>query len=247
MSEDTEETKAIVSRNHGLDLVHPALQPQTRFELARLAISGYLTTGVPVDQPSAFAAGLERADYAGPSDFWEDFLSRPVKIGDFIFFVSSLHFSPSMNGVDLIKMTLRDLFKTAVQLEEPFILKARLIEPRGAVRWLLSSRLNRSLVPVELAQHLEGPKQGVLLVADEANEVAADAEKSSPPRRKRPATQVPDVVRALREIYPSGQQTANCTAMLEVVRGYLRRPTISSSTLDRARAKAWSASSIVTS
>ena len=56
--------------------------------LAQIAISGYLTTGVPVDQPSAFAAGLERAGYAGPPDFWEAFLSGPVTIGDFIFFVS---------------------------------------------------------------------------------------------------------------------------------------------------------------
>lgn len=153
MSEDTEEPKAIVSSNHGLDLVHPDLQPQTQFVLAHLAISGYLETGVPVDQPSAFAAGLERAGYAGPSDFWEAFLSEPVTIGDFIFFVS---LRPSMPGVGAIKLTLLGLLKEAVRTKKPFILEDDLVEPRNAVRWLLSMGRRRSLIPVELAQHIEG-------------------------------------------------------------------------------------------
>ena len=106
-----------------------------------------------------------------------------------------------------------------------------MIEPRGAVRWLLSKPRRRALIPVELAQHIEAPP---LNTASLAPEVAAPS-----PRQKRPATQVPDAVRALQELYPSGPPpTANRGVIRKAVEQHIGRG-ISLAALDRARDKAW--------
>jgi hypothetical protein len=211
----------------GIGAVHPSLQPRVRFVIALAAIAANLTFGL-VD---AFNDGLKQGGYTNPADFWEDLLSEPMKAADFIHDMTSFHFNPAMHGVDLIRMTLRGLLEQAAQTEESFILTNGMVEPRGAVRWLLSKPQRRALIPVELAQHIGG-------APSDAPAVASNAGKSSPPRLKRPATQVPDVVRALLELYPSGPPTANRGVMLKAVGQHIGRP-ISLATLDRARKKAW--------
>jgi hypothetical protein len=67
----------------------------------------------------------------------------------------------------------------------------------------------------------------------------ADAESVAiRPPRKREATQLPDVVKALRKHYGSAPPTANRKAMQEAVRQLVGRE-VSLATLDRARKTAW--------
>jgi hypothetical protein len=196
MSKDTKEAESIISRNYGLDLLHPAVQPPTRFKLAQLAIAGDLTTG----RSDNLADGLRRTGY-DPEEFWEDFLSEPASIDDFILSISSFHFSPSMNGVDLIKMTLHGLLKQAARTGEPFILKAGMIDPRGAVIWLLSMRLRRALIPVELARHVEDGNTAVEMqataTAKEALSPLSRKASMTNPRGPRPY-QMPRVLEEMR-------------------------------------------------
>jgi hypothetical protein len=156
--------------------------------IALAAIAENMTFG----RVGAFDDVLKEAGYTDPADFWEDLLSENMKVGDFIHDMASFHFSPAR---DSIKMTLGGLFKQAALTDEPFILKNGMIEPRGAVRWLLCMPRRRALIPVELAQHIEG-------APSDAPAVAANAGKSSRPHRKRQATQTPDAVCALLSLYP---------------------------------------------
>lgn len=141
-----------VFSNGRLDLVPLARQPETRFQHGLRAIAWALSTGCRDGIPDA----LRRASYADPAEFWQDFLSQRMTAGDFIHRMASFHFSPAMNGIDLIEMGLSSLLKEAARDEEPFILKNGKIEPGGAVRWLLSMPRQRSHVPPELALHIEG-------------------------------------------------------------------------------------------
>jgi len=211
----------------GIGAVHPSLQPQVRFVITTAAIAANLTLGL-VD---AFNDGLKQGGYTNPADYWEDLLSEPMKAADFIHHMTSFHSNPALAGVDLIRMTLSSLLEEAAQTEESFILTNGMIEPRGAVRWLLSKPQRRALIPVELARHIEG-------APSDAPAVASNAGKSSRPHLKRQATQIPEAVLALRSLYPLGPLTANRGVMLKAVEQHIGRP-ISLATLDRARAKAW--------
>src|ERR1700722_6456245 len=123
----------------GIGAVHPSLQPQVRFVITTAAIAANLTLGL-VD---AFNDGLKQGGYTNPADYWEDLLSEPMKAADFIHHMTSFHSNPALAGVDLIRMTLSSLLEEAAQTEESFILTNGMIEPRGAVRWLLSKPRRR--------------------------------------------------------------------------------------------------------
>jgi hypothetical protein len=167
-----------VFSNGRLDLVPLARQPETRFQHGLQAIAWALSTGCRDGIPDA----LRRASYADPAEFWQDFLSQRMTAGDFIHRMASFHFSPAMNGIDLIEMGLSSLLKEAARDEEPFILKNGKIEPGGAVRWLLSMPRQRSHVPPELAAHIEGQC---------APESPSQTEAVEPPSASNPGASVP--------------------------------------------------------
>jgi hypothetical protein len=160
----------------GIGAVHPSLQPQTRFVIALAAIAANVGFGLV----GAFDDGLKEAGYTDPADFWEDLLSENMKVGDLIHDMASFH---SSRARDSIKMTLGGLFKQAALTDEPFILKNAMIEPRGAVCWLLSKPRRRALVPVELARHIEGvPKSSTQTGAgDKASLPRSGAKGGRPP------------------------------------------------------------------
>jgi hypothetical protein len=231
-------------------IVHPSLQPQTRFVIAATAIVVNRSLG----RVNAFDDGLKQAGYTNLPDFWEDLLSEPRPREDFIHYMASFHFSFSpfseddggsvvfdptwMNHADLIKITLRGLLAQATQTEEPFVLKAGLIEPHGAVRWLLSKPLRRSLIPAELIEHIEGiapppspPKRkgGRPPAADwSAIEVAVNEEIDAvglPSADGVPGWRtITDVIKWVEE--RTGQDTPGKTALKENVGAMIRRATV---------------------
>jgi hypothetical protein len=63
-----------------------------------------------------------------------------------------------MKGVEVVKIKLKELLEKALACEKSFIHRGAtkiMIEPRGAVVWILSMRPKRSLIPAPLIQHLE--------------------------------------------------------------------------------------------
>jgi hypothetical protein len=141
--------------------VYAVLQPTVRLVVAQAEIARNLSTGVSDAIPRA----LEYAGYACASDFWEEFLSEPIEAEGFVHFISRFHLTPTHLDVQAVSMALQSRLDDAKRLKYPFILtpedraEKALIDPRGAVRWLLSMQRRRSLIPAELAQHIEGSKQ----------------------------------------------------------------------------------------
>jgi hypothetical protein len=163
--------------------VYAVLQPTVRLVVAQAEIARNLSTGVSDAIPRA----LEYAGYACASDFWEDFLSEPREAEDFVHFISRFHLTPTNLDVQAVSMALRSFLKDAKRIKYPFILtpedraEKALIDPREAVRRLLSTLRRRSLIPVELAQHIERP------VLEPSSQAAAPGdEASSRPNGGRP-------------------------------------------------------------
>ena len=147
--------------------VYASLQPTVRLIHAQTEIARNLVFGASDAIPRA----LEYTGYACASDFWEDFLSEPIEAEGFVHFISTFHIrpphlDPEPSNLQAVRMVLESLLKVVKRLKHPFILTTEdragkaLIDPRGAVRWLLSMQRRRSLIPVELARHVEGAKQG---------------------------------------------------------------------------------------
>jgi hypothetical protein len=155
--------------------VYAVLQPTVRLVVAQAEIARNLSTGVSDAIPRA----LEYADYACASDFWEDFLSEPREAEDFVHFISRFHLTPTHLDVQAVSMALQSFLKDAKRIKYPFILtpedraEKALIDPREAVRRLLSTPRRRSLIPVELAQHIESP------VPEPSSQAAAPGDEAS--------------------------------------------------------------------
>jgi hypothetical protein len=92
----------------------------------------------------------------------------------------------------------------------------------------------------------EFPAKQQALQQSDAPEIEVNTGKSTRARRKRSATKVLAVQRALLEIYPSGRPPAYRDEMQVAVEGHIGRK-ISLATLDRALERAWPASSNVIS
>jgi hypothetical protein len=163
--------------------VYASLQPTVRLVVAQAEIARNLSTGVSDAIPRA----LDYAGYACASDFWEDFLSEPRVSEEFVHFISRFHLTPTHLDVQAVSTALGAFFEHATRIKYPFILtpedraEKALIDPREAVRRLLSTPRRRSLIPVELAQHIEGP------VPEPSSQAAASrVESSSRPNGGRP-------------------------------------------------------------
>lgn len=194
---------------------------------------------------------IREAGFPNWRDYWGAALAWDMPVTDFVFLIETHALTPERIAMEIkgtaipFAMFLMKGLDEALQSREPWIYgetkaaKCR-VRPREAAMWLNRRLSGQARLPDTLREYLE-PAPGVEASTgspSDAPEATTNAGKSLHPRRKRQATQIPDAVRALRGLYPSGQLTANRGVMLKAVEQYIGRP-ISPATLDRARAKAW--------